>query len=52
MKTRTLKTSEMAIFVSFALFIVFDFFGVEWDTNVFHIKTLNVFLFSIDNISD
>lgn len=26
MKTRTLKTSEMAIFVSFALFIVFDFF--------------------------
>lgn len=51
MKTRTLKTSEMAIFVSFALFIVFDFFWVEWDTKIliqimyFTLKPLTYFFF-------
>lgn len=46
-----LKTSEMAIFVSFALFIVFDFFWVEWDTKIliqimyFTLKPLTYFFF-------
>lgn len=51
MKTRSLKTSEMAIFVGFALFIVFDFFWVEWDTKIliqimyFTLKPLTYFFF-------